>query len=176
MGFAHLLIVSAVFCILASRLITFIVWLHIAKKAKQYLHHRRSTSLIFKHLSLMPDANKAGKVKEDQFDQLIANTFKVGKKIGEGSYGEYINSYCFSRPLTNLARFLCSSALAVLFISHFAGQVRIGTNIRTDQIVAIKFERNRPESQLPGEYKIYQILQNTKGFPTVYHFGIYLGK
>ena len=78
------------------------------------------------------------------FKQLIADTFRVGNKIGSGSYG----------------------------------QIRTGTNTRTGQTVAIKFERDGPDAQLAGEYQVYQQLlskskEKMKGFPAVYHFGRY---
>lgn len=52
------------------------------------------------------------------------------------------------------------------------GQVRLGKNISTGQVVAIKFEK-KSEGQLAAEYQFYQLLKREKGFPTIYHFGEY---
>src|SRR5699024_2511988 len=85
-------------------------------------------------------SHKSTTVDNEQFDQLIADTFKVGKKIGAGSYG----------------------------------QIRLGTNVRTGQTVAIKFERTGADAQLQSENQFYRMLQGLRGFPTIYHFGTYL--
>ena len=77
--------------------------------------------------------------KEPSFEQLIINTYRIGKKIGAGSYG----------------------------------QIRLGTNVRTNQTVAIKFERTSEDAQLKMENQIYQRLQGQRGFPKVYYFGVY---
>lgn len=99
----------------------------------------------------------SGKAGEETFDQLIANTFRVGKQIGAGSYG----------------------------------QIRLGTNVRTNQTVAIKFEKNGHDQQLAMEshvrigsllsapsfiivLQVYSLLSGKRGFPTTYHYGGYL--
>ncbi|KAI2798374.1 hypothetical protein RDWZM_004712 [Blomia tropicalis] len=75
----------------------------------------------------------------DSFEhKLIADTYKIGIKIGSGSYG----------------------------------QIRLGTNVKTGQTVAIKFEPlNSSDQQLKGEYLCYQKLAGKKGFPTAYYHG-----
>ena len=83
---------------------------------------------------------KSDKSSQDQFEQLIADTFRVGRKIGAGSYG----------------------------------QIHLGTDIRNNQTVAIKFEKIGHDAQLQTENQVYALLQGKNGFPAVYHFGQYL--
>lgn len=75
----------------------------------------------------------------NKFERLIDDKFRVGAKIGSGSYG----------------------------------QIRLGTNIRTGQVVAIKFESINSDRQLHNEYQCYSILLERKGFPIVHFFGRY---
>ena len=76
-------------------------------------------------------------------EELIAEKYKVNKKIGHGSYG----------------------------------QIWMGTNTQTDELVAIKLEsRNSFESQLAMENKVYQLLRGKKGFPNIYYFGQHCGR
>ncbi|EIM90811.1 kinase-like protein [Stereum hirsutum FP-91666 SS1] len=69
---------------------------------------------------------------------IVGNHFRVGKKIGEGSFG-------------------------VVFE---------GTNLLSNQPVAIKFEPRKSDApQLRDEYRSYRTLNGTPGVPQVHHFG-----
>src|SRR5699024_2767792 len=85
-------------------------------------------------------SSKGGKSESAQFDQLIADTYRIGRKIGAGSYG----------------------------------QIRVGTNVQTNQTVAIKFEKMGHDAQLQTENFVYGLLSGKKGFPDVFYFGRYL--
>lgn len=61
---------------------------------------------------------------EGKFEQLINDVFKVGRKIGAGSYG----------------------------------QIHLGTNTRTNQTVAIKFEKLGHDMQLQTEAQVRPLL------------------
>ncbi|XP_020587504.1 casein kinase I-like isoform X2 [Phalaenopsis equestris] len=69
----------------------------------------------------------------------VGNKFRVGRKIGSGSFGE----------------------------------IYLGTNVQTNEEVAIKFENIKTKHpQLLYESKLYRILQGGTGIPNVRWFGV----
>ncbi|KAL0908057.1 hypothetical protein M5K25_022523 [Dendrobium thyrsiflorum] len=69
----------------------------------------------------------------------VGNKFRVGRKIGSGSFGE----------------------------------IYLGTNVQTNEEVAIKFENVKTKHpQLLYESKLYRILQGGTGIPNVKWFGV----
>ncbi|GKV35740.1 hypothetical protein SLEP1_g43963 [Rubroshorea leprosula] len=69
----------------------------------------------------------------------VANKFRLGRKIGSGSFGE----------------------------------IYLGTNIQTNEVVAIKLENVKTKHpQLLYESKLYKMLQGGTGIPNVKWFGI----
>lgn len=86
------------------------------------------------------DRPTSSKRSETLFDQLINDTYRIGRQIGAGSFG----------------------------------QIRIGTNITTNQTVAIKLEKMGHNAQLQNEHYAYGLLTGKKGFPVLYYFGRYL--
>ncbi|CAK8564029.1 unnamed protein product [Lathyrus sativus] len=72
-------------------------------------------------------------------ERLVGNKFRLGRKIGSGSFGE----------------------------------VYLGTNIQTNEEVAIKLENVKTKHpQLLNESKLYRILQGGTGIPNVRWFGV----
>ncbi|OMJ70562.1 hypothetical protein SteCoe_31440 [Stentor coeruleus] len=75
----------------------------------------------------------------DQSSLIIAGKYRVGSKIGNGSFGD----------------------------------IFLGTNITTNEEVAIKFEKNNSNHpQLLFESKIYVILRDGIGIPRIHWYGI----
>ncbi|GLU22392.1 hypothetical protein SLE2022_384720 [Rubroshorea leprosula] len=69
----------------------------------------------------------------------VANKFRLGRKIGSGSFGE----------------------------------IYLGTNIQTNEVVAIKLENVKTKHpQLLYESKLYKMLQGGNGIANVKWFGI----
>ncbi|KAI8826012.1 kinase-like domain-containing protein [Fimicolochytrium jonesii] len=69
---------------------------------------------------------------------VVGGHFKVGKKIGEGSFGIIYE----------------------------------GTNLKTNEQIAIKFEPRKAETpQLRDEYRTYKLLVGLPGIPKCYYFG-----
>ncbi|KAJ7979325.1 putative Casein kinase [Quillaja saponaria] len=69
----------------------------------------------------------------------VGNKFKVGRKLGSGSFGE----------------------------------IYLGTNIQTNEEVAIKLENVKTKHpQLLYEFKLYRILQGGTGIPNIRWFGV----
>jgi casein kinase 1 len=72
-------------------------------------------------------------------ERRVGNKFRVGRKIGSGSFGE----------------------------------IYLGTNIQTNEDVAIKLENVKTKNpQLLYESKLYRILQGEPGIPTIKWFGV----
>lgn len=79
--------------------------------------------------------------------------YRVGKKIGEGSFGVIFEGK--SRP-RNLKYTL----------------TLLGTNLLNNQQVAIKFEPRKSDApQLRDEFRTYKVLSGSPGVPSVYYFG-----
>lgn len=84
----------------------------------------------------------------------VCRRYRVGKRIGSGSFGQYV---FFSSPIN--------------FIS-ILGEVYTARDIVACSKVAIKFEpMDTPSSQLRHEIKIYQELAGLPFIPRIHWFG-----
>ncbi|CEQ39920.1 SPOSA6832_01495, partial [Sporobolomyces salmonicolor] len=91
---------------------------------------------------------------------VIGVHFRVGRKIGEGSFG-----VIFEGPPS--ARHACLAPG-----DEADPRVHTGTNLLNSQTVAIKFEPRKSDApQLRDEYRTYKILAGSPGVPQVYYFG-----
>lgn len=80
-------------------------------------------------------------------NNIVGVHFKVGKKIGEGSFG-----IIYQGKHASTATCACSDF-------HAANQ---GTNLLSNEQVAIKFEPRKSDApQLRDEYRTYQIMAGT---------------
>ncbi|KAI9571315.1 CK1/CK1/CK1-G protein kinase [Boletus coccyginus] len=83
-------------------------------------------------------------------NNVVGVHYRVGKKIGEGSFGALHPSSAPSSLLT----------------------IHPGTNLLNSTTVAIKFEPRKAEApQLRDECRSYRILAGCPGIPQIYHFG-----
>ncbi|KAJ3164731.1 casein kinase I [Geranomyces variabilis] len=81
---------------------------------------------------------------------VVGGHFKVGKKIGEGSFGIIYEGERIGNVLERLS----------------------GRDLKTPLDVAIKFEPRKAETpQLRDEYRTYKILAGQPGVPQCYYFG-----
>lgn len=85
---------------------------------------------------------------------IVGSHFRIGKKIGEGSFGIIYEggfSYLF------------------IYLFHF---LLLGVSLLNDIPVAIKFEPRKSDApQLRDEYRTYKLLSGTNGVPNVYYYG-----
>jgi casein kinase 1 len=81
--------------------------------------------------------------------------YKVGKKIGEGSFGVIFEGEARGHSSWDYRKLMCA-----------------GTNLLNSQTIAIKFEPRKSDApQLRDEYRSYKILSGCVGIPQVYYFG-----
>lgn len=82
----------------------------------------------------------------DKTTNIVGDHYKVGKKIGEGSFGIiYEGKHAIESALNQLEH-----------------TIILGKNVLNDQQVAIKFESRKSETpQLSDEYKTYKIMAGT---------------
>jgi hypothetical protein len=86
-----------------------------------------------------------GTQTDNSSPHVVAVHYKVGSRLGEGSFGVIYKGKSSLSILANAKQ-------TIGFI---------GTNLLTNQLVAIKFEPRKAEApQLRDEYKTYKILQN----------------
>ena len=91
------------------------------------------------------------------------------KKL-EVSHSPKSHSSCFERYLIG-GRYKVEKKIG----SGSYGQIRLGTDTKTKEKVAIKFEAIAcSDPQLKMENQIYQLLHGRTGFPIIYFFGQYL--
>ncbi|KAK2460992.1 hypothetical protein APHAL10511_007462 [Amanita phalloides] len=84
---------------------------------------------------------------------VIGGHYRVGKKIGEGSFGVVFEGLRLS---------------SLSFSSHSSP----GTKLPSNTPVAIKFEPRKSDApQLRDEFRSYRTLSGTPGIPQVHHFG-----
>ncbi|KAJ3185783.1 casein kinase I [Gaertneriomyces sp. JEL0708] len=142
-----------------------------------------------KHHQSMTEAQKAYYANPT----VVGGHFRVGKKIGEGSFGIiYEGEYVHGRQMWKRSRGgdvriseratgrkstirdrpnrLCHviHCLLTINLACIAGQDMNVGNKR----VAIKFEPRKAETpQLRDEYRMYKLMSGTVGVPQCYHFG-----
>ncbi|KAG6388504.1 hypothetical protein SASPL_149932 [Salvia splendens] len=96
-------------------------------------------------------------------EQRVGNRFRLGRKIGNGSFGEIYLGMLFD---------------LIVYIRHLFGLIGClllfaGTNIQTNEDVAIKLENARTRHpQLLYESKLYRLLQGGNGIPNTKWFGV----
>lgn len=91
-------------------------------------------------------------------DLRVGGKYRLGKKIGSGSFGEYHLVFFFSP-------FFHSS-------DCFSGDIYLGVNIISGEEVAIKLESVKAKHpQLEYESKVYKTLAGGVGVPFVRWFG-----
>ena len=89
-------------------------------------------------------------------DLRVGGKYRIGKKIGSGSFGEWIDTYSF--------RIFKGSSLA--------GDIYLGVNIVSGEEVAIKLESVKAKHpQLEYESKVYKSLAGGVGVPFVRWYG-----
>ncbi|KAJ3029361.1 UNVERIFIED_CONTAM: casein kinase I [Siphonaria sp. JEL0065] len=89
-------------------------------------------------------------------NNMIGTHYKVGKKIGEGSFGVIYEG--------KLRLFLDAQ--------DFNSCGCVGLNMLNNVPIAIKFEPRKSDApQLRDEYKTYRLLANSVGIPSAYYFG-----
>lgn len=94
-------------------------------------------------------------------DLRVGNKYRIGRKIGSGSFGDI---YLGKASLPTLFR--------VLF-TKLKLSLNLGTNIVTNEEVAIKLESIKAKHpQLEYEAKVYRALQGGVGIPFVRWFGV----
>ncbi|XP_056851417.1 casein kinase 1-like protein 12 isoform X1 [Raphanus sativus] len=100
-------------------------------------------------------------------ERLVGNKFRLGRKIGSGSFGEIHLGSFFSFFTSFFVIF--SQTLCLLTLVG----VSLGTHIQTNEEVAIKLENAKTKHpQLLYESKLYKLLQGGTGVPNIKWFGV----
>jgi casein kinase I family protein HRR25 len=90
-----------------------------------------------------------------RLDLRVGGKYRLGKKIGSGSFGACTNNYYPSPPA-----------------DHIIGDIYLGVNIISGEEVAIKLESVKAKHpQLEYESKVYKTLAGGVGVPFVRWFG-----
>ncbi|OEL27985.1 Casein kinase I isoform delta-like [Dichanthelium oligosanthes] len=109
----------------------------------------------------------------------IGNRFRVGRKLGSGSFGEIFLGLCpiMLKDLVLVPKSPSLPAADEFFPPLPSAWVSLcgcaGTNVQTNEEVAIKLENVKTKHpQLLYESKLYRILQGGTGIPNVKWFGV----